>query len=227
VRTHNQQVAVLLALLSLAVVSVAWGEVIGKTARPLDGKPARVSESTLGDLVADAVRASLNANIAFVQASQIRPGLLPTGDLTREALVSSLLFPDEPTVVVEMPGRMVKEALERGLAFLPRPSTMFLQVSGVSVTFRATDPLGRRISEITVGGAVISADKTYQVAMPGSLAKGAMGYDRVFTDLKIKQTGPSLSEALTRYVRANPNVNIVAGQRLRDLSRTQAGGGKQ
>jgi len=213
--------------LSLAVVSVGRGEVLGKTAQPLDGKSARVSESTLGDLVADGVRTSLNADIAFVQASQIRPDLLPAGDLTREALVSSLLFPDEPTVVVEMPGWMVTDTLERGLAFLPRPSTMFLQVSGVSVTFRATDPMGRRISEITVGGAAIAANKTYQVALPSSLAKGAMGYYRVFTDLKVKQTGPSLSEALTRYVRANPNVNIVAGQRLRDLSRTQSGGAKQ
>ncbi len=226
-RTHSTQVAALLALLSLAVVSVGRGEVLGKTAQPLDGKSARVSESTLGDLVADGVRTSLNADIAFVQASQIRPDLLPAGDLTREALVSSLLFPDEPTVVVEMPGWMVTDTLERGLAFLPRPSTMFLQVSGVSVTFRATDPMGRRISEITVGGAAIAANKTYQVALPSSLAKGAMGYYRVFTDLKVKQTGPSLSEALTRYVRANPNVNIVAGQRLRDLSRTQSGGAKQ
>ena len=229
--THHRQVAAFLALLSLLTASIAWGEVVGKTAQPLDGKPARLAEATLGDLVTDAARAAfkpgVTAEIALVQASQIRPDTLPAGDLTREALVNSLLFPNEQVVLVEMPGRMIAEVLEKSLSYLPRPSASFLQVSGLTVTYRPGEAVGRRVTEIKVGEAALSPDKIYQVAMPNSLAKGALVYYRVFGELKVKQVGKPLGDTVVSYAQANPNLLLIPGQRLRDLSQTSPGSGKE
>lgn len=221
-RTYGKYLA--WTLLSLTLTSCAWGEVVGRTAQPLDGKQARLAECTLGDFVADAVRASLDADVALVPASQIRPDTIVAGEFTREALTAALLFPDEQVVLVEAPGKLITEALERSLSSLPRKSATFLQVSGLTVSYRSADGPGRRLSEVRVGAAALDPEKTYQVAMPSPLAKGAMGYYRVFSALKVKQTGPALSEALVRYARANPNLALAPGQRLQDVSRATGRG---
>jgi hypothetical protein len=51
-----------------------------------------------------------------------------------------------------------------------------------------------------------------------SLAKGTLGYFRVFNGVKVKQTGVSLGQALGDYVRTSKVISIAAGQRLRDVS---------
>lgn len=224
---YRKQSVALLALAGLVSGASAWSEEIGRTSQPLDSRQARLSESTLGDLIADAARASVNAEIALLQASQLRDTLLPAGGITREALVGSLLFPDQPVVLVEIPGAAVVKALERGLEQLPRRSTSFLQVSGLSVSYQSAAVPGQRVTEVKVAGRVIVPERTYRVAMPDSLAKGATGYYRVFDGLKPKQVGPSLSEVLVKHVRSIASINIVPGQRLKDLSPSPSESGKR
>ncbi len=101
---------------------------------------------------------------------------------------------------------------------LPKPSTAFLQVSGMRVTFRSEAPPGQRLAEVRVGREVLSPGKVYRVAMPASLAKGALGYFRIFDGLKVKQTGPALADALCDYIRAEGTISPSAEPRLKDLS---------
>ena len=101
----------------------AWAEVVGKSAEPLSSEKVREAECSLGDLVADAARAAGNADLALVQASQLRQTTIPAGDLTRDALTGALLYPDERVVVVTISGAQVRAALEHLGAFdgfLPR-----------------------------------------------------------------------------------------------------------
>ncbi len=215
----------LIATLVLAVAltcAAAAAEVVGKSAGPLDAKNVRTAESSLGDLIADAARASVNAEMAVVQASQIRQLTLPAGDLTREALTDALLYPDEQVVLVEITGAQLQAALERGLSMLPKPNTAFLQVSGVSITLRSEAPEGQRVLGVRVGAAPLVADRKYKAAMPASLAKGALGYFRVFNGLQPKQTGPAIGEALVQYVLSAKTVSPQSG-RLRDLARPAGG----
>jgi len=215
------------AILLVAMVALALSAAVSyaasrRVAVPQDGRTARIGESTLGDFVADAARAALNADIAFVQASQLRGDALPTGQLDEEYMQQALLYPDEPLVLTQMPGSKVLEALERSLSALPQPNPGFLQVSGLTVTYRSTDPSGRRVVSVRVGEEPLNPPKTYTVAMPGSLAKGAMGYFRVFENLKVKpgSPSPSLSEAAVQYARTR-NVSITLGQRLQDLAKAK------
>jgi 2',3'-cyclic-nucleotide 2'-phosphodiesterase (5'-nucleotidase family) len=210
-------------LVSLLLLSAAWAEVVGKTALPLEARDATKSESTLGDLVADAVRAAAlragqNADAAFVLSQQLRPKLLPAGDLSREALTKSLIWPEEQVVTIPLQGADMVKALEWSLSFWPRPSPSLLQVSGMTVSFRPDLPAAHRVVEVRIGAAPLVPDRTYWVAMPLSLAKGALGYYRVFGTREVKQTGASLQDALIRYVQTTGTISLGAGSRLRAVS---------
>jgi len=196
----------------------AWGAGLAKLVAPLDGRTARVAESSLGDLVADGARAAVNAELALVQANLLRPELIPIGELSQEAIEQALSYPDERVVLVELSGEKIRAALERSLSVLPQPSTAFLQVSGLAVTFRSANPAGGRVDSVKVGNEPLAPRKVYRVALPISLAKGALGYFRIFDSVPPKQTGPSLSAAVADYARAARQINITPGQRLRDLS---------
>jgi 2',3'-cyclic-nucleotide 2'-phosphodiesterase (5'-nucleotidase family) len=187
----------------------AWcEEVIGKATVDLDGRQARVAESSLGSVAADAARAAVGAQLAVLQASLLRPVVLPVDEqLTRENLTAALLYPDEKIVLVEVSGEQLEAALERSVSMLPKPSRGFLQVSGLRVTFRSDVKAGHRIARVMVGSAPLAPDKTYRAAMPASLAKGALGYYRIFNGLEPKRQGPDpdpeLGQALCDYVRAH------------------------
>jgi len=213
-------------LLALAVVlgaagSVSWAALLGRTTLALSSRGARAGESTLGDLVADAARSQLGADAALVQAGMFIDGSIPPGEVTSEQLRALLFAPDEPLALMEMPGSTLQEMLERGLSFLPRPAPAFLQVSGLVVTFRSSAAPEGRIEAVQVGGAPLSPDKIYRVAMPNSLAQGSLGYFRIINGLKPKQTGPTLSEAVFRYVQTSGTISIRPGGRLRDLTPTR------
>ena len=206
------------ALLLAMAAGLAWGEVIGRSLVALDGREGRLKECTLGDLAADAARAAVKADVALVQAGQLREAVIPAGDLERETVRSALLYPDEQVVLVEITGQKIRAALERGLSVLPQQSSAFLQVSGLQVNFRSRKAAGQRVEAITVGNKPLVSEKTYRVAMPASLAKGALGYFRIFNGLKVKQTGPALSQGVWDHVGASRAINLSVGERLRDLS---------
>jgi 2',3'-cyclic-nucleotide 2'-phosphodiesterase (5'-nucleotidase family) len=206
--------------LALAVsAGAACAEVLGSSAVPLSAEKVREAECPLGDLAADAARSAMQADLALAQASQFRPAVIPAGDLTREALTGALLYPDEEIVLVRISGEQLQSALERGLSMLPKPSTAFLQVSGITVTFRSDAAAGQRVDQVRVGPDALSPGKAYRVAMPASLAKGALGYFRIFRGLKPEATGPALGDALCSFVSAQQAVPPVTEPRLRDLSK--------
>jgi 2',3'-cyclic-nucleotide 2'-phosphodiesterase (5'-nucleotidase family) len=220
--TRGLLMAVTATLGPALISSGLWAAGLCKVTVPLDSRNARLAESNLGDLVADGARAALNADLALLPASQLREEVIPAGELAEQALEAALLYPDENVVLVETTGEKLKAALELGLSALsqpnPQPSPAFLQVSGLTVEFRSAKPAGARVESVKVGNEPLAPGKTYRVAVPSSLAKGGMGYFRVFDGLKPKQTGPSLSQAVVNYARASRVVAITAGQRLRDLS---------
>lgn len=217
----KRQTALMVAcLLSLALLSGAWAAG-NKLTLPLDGSNPRVGEATLGDLVADAAREALSADIGLVHASELRPCAFPAGDLKEGQLDKALMYPEEQLVLAEMSGSTLQEALEKSFSLLSQPNPGFLQVSGMTVTYRPDAPSGRRLVSAVVGGQPLAPGKTYLVAMPVSLAKGAMGYFRVFENLQTKQDAPALTigAALTAYLRAHPTISIPPGKRLVALAK--------
>jgi 2',3'-cyclic-nucleotide 2'-phosphodiesterase (5'-nucleotidase family) len=128
-----------------------------------------------------------------------------------------LAFPDEEIALLSLKGSQLAEALERGLALVPRPNKGFLQVAGVAVQFDRRRPPESRVLQIVVEERRLEADKVYKVAMPVSLARGALGYFRVFNGVPPAATGATLADALTQFFAARSVISIKAGTRLLDV----------
>ena len=116
---------------------------MGSTRTPLEGTSQRLrsSETNLGDLVADAVRAAAHSDAALVNGGGIRGDRVhPPGPLTRRTLTEIHPFGNAVTTL-SVPGRVIVAALEHGISRLPLSAGQFPQVSGLAFRVNADAPL--------------------------------------------------------------------------------------
>ncbi|MDD5930873.1 MAG: 5'-nucleotidase C-terminal domain-containing protein [Oscillospiraceae bacterium] len=162
-----------------------------------DGKRAvRNSETNLGDLCADAYRAMLGADIAFVNGGGVRANIA-AGDITYGDIIKVHPFGNE-ACLVEVTGQQIKDALELGASACPGENGGFLQVSGLTYTINATIPSSvvkddkdmfvkvdgaYRVSDIMVDGKPLDVNKTYTLASHNYMLKSqGDGYAMFGTD---------------------------------------------
>jgi 5'-nucleotidase / UDP-sugar diphosphatase len=191
-------------------LSTALDTVAGTTSVPLDGLSAhlRSSETNLGDLVADAIRADANTDIAITNSGSIRGNrAFPAGPLTLRTLLEIHPF-DNVICVLALPGRGVLAALNHGVSSLPAADGRFPQVSGVTMTVDQTAPPGNRVRDVKVNGQPLDPNKTYTVAIPDFVLKQGDGYT-MFAGQPVRvgpEAGNLISAALARYVTAKRDV---------------------
>jgi 5'-nucleotidase/UDP-sugar diphosphatase len=159
---------------------------IGTTAVELDSRNAtvRTREAAIGDLVADAMRASAQADVAVANGGGIRGGRIypPGTTITRRDILAELPFGNR-LVTIDISGRDLKAAIENGLAQLPNPGGRFPQVSGLEIEADAGRSPGNRVLSIRVGNAALDDGKIYSVATNDFMARGGDGYT-MFRDAK-------------------------------------------
>jgi 2',3'-cyclic-nucleotide 2'-phosphodiesterase (5'-nucleotidase family) len=150
------------------------------------------------------MRAAANADIAFLPAGVLKPGF-KSGDLSK-----MLQFPTDDVVVVTLTGAQIRQALERSVAMAPSPNPGFLQVSGLTIVYSPSSPPNRRIVSVSVSGTDLQPGRDYRVVMPGTLARGGLGYFTIWdkaakseplpnTNLESLLKGKSGNEAEPRY----------------------------
>ena len=158
---------------------------IGHTETELDStRPAvRGGEAAIGNLVADAMRQAVGADIAITNGGGIRAErVYPPGTvLTRRDIVSELPFGSR-TVLLEVTGGVVRAALEHGLTAFEASSGRFPHVSALRVAYDPEAPAGQRVREVLVDGAPLDDAATYTLATNDFLAGGGDGY-AMFVDL--------------------------------------------
>jgi 5'-nucleotidase len=151
--------------------------VVGRTSVPLEGRRARLrtEETNLGDFVADTMRAHAGTAVAFVNGGGIRnERIVPPGPLTRRDVVAMSPF-GNVVMTLELTGRELWAVLEQALPQRDRAGGGFLQVSGLTLTFDPTAPVGQRVVTVEVGGAPLDPDRRYTVATLDYLASGKDG----------------------------------------------------
>ena len=90
--------------------------------------------------------------------------------------------------LLEMPGSIVKEALERSVDFLPEAEGHFLAVSGLKFTCDISQPVGERIRPEDIllpSGQSFDLNASYKVAVNSYIGLGGDNYD-VFTKPEVK-----------------------------------------
>lgn len=189
---------------------------------PLDSRRnvVRAEEATMGNLIADAMRAESGADIAIMNGGGIRGDKTydAGAKLTRRDILTELPF-GNVTVVTELPGSQILLALENGVSQVEKGAGRFPQVSGLTFAFDASAEAGNRVSEVMVGGAALEADTLYKVAVNDYILGGGDGYDalgggRVVTE---GPTGHLVANDVMAYVEKLGTVNIARDGRIRKL----------
>lgn len=152
---------------------------IATLAAPLDSRTGviRTQETAIGNLIADAIRAQTGARLAISNAGGIRANRqYPAGHrMTRRDVLSELPF-GNATIMVEITGKDVKDAIENGLAPAPQGSGRFPVISGFSFEADVKQPVGARVTAVTVDGKPIDPDGKYTVASNNFMLAGGDGY---------------------------------------------------
>jgi 2',3'-cyclic-nucleotide 2'-phosphodiesterase (5'-nucleotidase family) len=131
---------------------------------------------------ADLIRQAAGADGAFLAAGLVKD----TFDSNN--LATLLQYPTDEIVVLNLTGGQVRQAFERSVSLFPQPNQSFLQISGFEVTFRRTGPPNSRIVSISANGSALDDSRNYSVAMPSSLARGGLGYFKIWDRTRIERT---------------------------------------
>jgi len=152
-------------------------------------KYCRYQECTVGNLLADAFKATGHSDVAIENGGAIRSNL-NKGNLTRAQLMAVAPYFNN-VIVKELPGQCILDVLEFGTSKYPSAAGGFPQVSGISYDIDTslnstveTDPQGqflnitgkRRVSNVKINGEDIDPNKNYTVSMSDYIGSGGDGY---------------------------------------------------
>lgn len=142
-----------------------------------DIRVVRLRETNLGDLVADAFREVLKADIGWVNGGGVRANV-PMGNITHNQLFSVCPYSNR-IVSIRTTGQDLLNALETAVREYPKAEGCFAQVSGITFDFDPTIPSsvvldknGRflrvdgpyRVSNVYIGKKPLELEDTYTIA---------------------------------------------------------------
>ncbi|MEP0354708.1 5'-nucleotidase C-terminal domain-containing protein [Paraglaciecola sp.] len=195
-----------------------WGTQIN-TSRNL----VRTQEAPFGNLVADSIRGYLQTDIAFVNAGDIRgEKSYNKGDpITRHDIVTELPFRNTITGLF-ITGAQIKKALEHSVSQVQQINGRFLQISGLSFTYRPDNPDNQRVQTILINKEPIIPSKTYTLAISNYLANGGDEYS-VFLNTKRQQAStqkqPLISEIVTRSIQQQKIIYPSIENRIKRITK--------
>lgn len=185
--------------------------VIGTTSVPLDSRRAavRTSETAIGNLFADAARASVGADLAIENGGGIRANRQyeAGAKLTRKDVFAELPFGNK-TVKIEVSGADVKAALENGFSQVEEGAGRFPQVSGMKIVADLTKPKGERVLSVDVNNSQLDPAKHYTLATNDFMQAGGDGYS-VFKNAKVlvdALSGKLLASDVIDYITAKKDI---------------------
>jgi 5'-nucleotidase / UDP-sugar diphosphatase len=192
---------------------------VGITLSDLDSRSSLVAtqETAIGNLIADAIRASSGADVAVTNGGGIRAGRrYPAGaSLTRRDILSELPF-GNTTVMVELSGADLRAALENGFSQLPDRAGRFPQISGMRVEVDHRAPPGSRVVSARIGSEPLDPDQRYRVGSNNFLLSGNDGYTALTRGRVLigATDGKLLANEVMAYVRRAGTVNAKLEGRI-------------
>jgi len=190
--------------------------VVGATSVPLDTRNdvVRMTESAVGNLIADLMRDAMQADVALVNGGGIRGNAVtPAGPLTRGDVLKILPFANK-IVKLEVTGDALRAALENGLSQHERTAGRFPQVSGLRYAFDPKRPVGSRLTSVTIGGRPLDPAARYSVATFECLMGGGDGYT-MLQQAKVlvnPMGGPMDSDLILGRLKSGPLAPVTDGR---------------
>jgi 5'-nucleotidase len=188
-----------------ALTAPLVNQAVASFAGTLDRTQNAAGESTLGDLIADAQRAAMGTDFAFMNPGGIRNDLLFAPNASNPADAAGLalwgeLFSIQPfgnvLVKLDMTGQQIYDLLNQQFAV-----SRFLQISGLTYTWDNSLPAANRVVEVRKAGVPIDRSASYTVTANNFIAGGGDGFS-VFTTGTGSVVGPIDLDALIDYAKA-------------------------
>jgi 5'-nucleotidase len=148
---------------------------LGTSALELSHELKTTADSTLGNLITDAMRNATGADVALLDSNffsnrkNTDATLLPKGEISMKELVA--LSPwmgtslDTRLETWDMKGEDIRKLLEDGVNKLrgPKKDQGLYQVSGLEMTYDPNKAEGKRVTDISIGGKPFEPDKAYKL----------------------------------------------------------------
>jgi len=186
--------------------------VVGTASANITREQNAAGESALGNLIADAQRAAMNTDFAFMNPGGIR------ADISAGPVSWGDLFTVQPfnndVMKMTLTGAQIYTLLNQQWASQPYPR--LLQVSGLSYTWDNARPAGARVVEVRKAGVPIDVNALYTVAVNSFIAGGGDNFT-VLTAGTHRVVGPVDLDALVVYVEthAQPFSAVIEGRIVR------------
>ena len=179
----------------------------------------RRQETVIGNVIADAMRSEVNADVAITNGGGIRGNKIYASGtkLTRRDILTELPFGNK-TVKLLLTGAQIREALENGVSQAEKGAGRFPQVSGLSFNWNPQAAPGSRVGGIQVGSQPLSDTRTYTVATNDYMGRGGDGYG-VFKNAQrlVDDSGARLmANAVAEYIQQQGGLNVQLEGRIRE-----------
>ncbi|GGB38937.1 multifunctional 2',3'-cyclic-nucleotide 2'-phosphodiesterase/5'-nucleotidase/3'-nucleotidase [Sphingomonas metalli] len=186
----------------------------GRLSAPLAKATDQMTESPLGNLIADAQLAATRpagAVAALMNPGGIRTGLIPGpgGQLSYGDIYATQPFGNMLTVR-DYSGAELRAALEQQFE-----RKILLAVAGIRYAYDANRPAGARVSDIRIGGRPLAEAAHYRVAVSNFLSLGGDGFSTLTAGHDVAE-GPVDVDALRAYLSAGATVVPPALGRVTD-----------
>jgi 2',3'-cyclic-nucleotide 2'-phosphodiesterase (5'-nucleotidase family) len=155
----------------------------------------RAPESTIGDMICDAMRVDAKVDVAMQNPGGMRADM-DQGPISRGEVYAVMPF-DNTIVILSLTGAQVKQALEQSLR-----GNRVTQVSGLKYVLEPATQGHWGLKSVTLAdGSALDDAKTYTVAVNNFMASGGDQYN-VLAQAKSTDTGRLIRDAMEAYIRA-------------------------
>jgi 5'-nucleotidase len=210
---HPDAAAARLTQDALAAVGPRVARVVAHSGIALTRAMSAAGESVLGDLVADAQRSALQADIGLMNAGGLRADL-PAGPITWGDVLT--LHPFSNRILrLSMTGAQLRRVLEEQWPADPAAIPRILKTSGLYYAWDPARPAGSHVVLACDGQhRPLRANATYHVAVNDFLVGGGDGFTGL-GGLPVEQVGPLDSDALESYLKTlHGAVTVPLGPRI-------------
>jgi sulfur-oxidizing protein SoxB len=172
---------------------------------------------TVDQVILDALMEAKGAQIAFSPGFRWGTTLLPGQAITLDHVMDWTAITYPYTTLNEFTGEMIKTILEDVCDNLFNPDPYYQQggdmvrVGGLTYTCTPGEAMGKRISDMRLGGVPVAADRKYKVAGWAPVAEGASGepiWDVVTKYLRDRKSVAPVKLNLPRLVGMEGNAGI-------------------
>jgi 5'-nucleotidase len=182
-----------------AKVAPLVNRVIGEAAVALLRAETPAGESALGNLIADAQRAALGTDFAFMNPGGIRADL-EAGPVTYGELFTIQPFGNS-LVRMNLTGQQICDLLNQ--QWINQPFPRIMKTSGLTYTWDNNRPIGDRIVEVRRNGAPIDRQASFSVTVNSFMAAGGDNFT-VLPQGQNQIGGPLDLDALIAYIQGLP-----------------------